>query len=164
MYVTAFNTSSTPVTVDAEGRQIGGKDWGTAETTDDLARELIDSKVLVVHENIPDDGHPDAVAARDRTRQIAARVEQFAAIDKPDLAALAGEVGVEGAEDAHKPHLAHALASRLDVPVPATSTDEEPTTEIQGETIAEPREEQPREDEPAEPAKPTSRSRRAGRE
>lgn len=163
MYVTAFNTSSGPVTVDAEGRQISAQDWGTANTTVQPGKDALDAGTLVVVE-VPDDGHPDAVAARDRTAAIAERFSAFDALEKEHLAEVAADAGIAGAEDAHKRHLTHALAARLDVEVPEPPPAEPATAEQPPDEAQQPSGEPVSPETPGDaPAKQTSR-RRAGRE
>jgi hypothetical protein len=168
MYVTAFNTSSGPVTVDAEGRQIGSKDWGTIDTTADQAKAGVESGRLVIVD-VAEDAHPHAAAAQQRTAQVAERFTHFESLDKEQLVAVAKDAGVPDADDAHKRDLAHALASRLhvalpDPPEPEPSTGESPPAEPDGQVPDEPQPEPTPETAPAEskPAKQTSR--RAGRE
>lgn len=61
----AYNTTETPALVDAAGYQIGGRDWGVVDSTDDLARDGYAAGILV-------DADEDALAASDNPLALAA--------------------------------------------------------------------------------------------
>lgn len=152
MYVTAFNSTSDPITVDGEGRVVHGGDYGTVDTTYDDVRALLDSGALVkieVPEGSGDEVNPQAAEAAARTSEVAGRAEELGGIDKDVLQQAALDAGVPGAEELGVAELRAALAARTDVPIPQPEAepDEEPT------------------DTPAETAAPTetkTTGRRAG--
>lgn len=122
MYVTVYNTTNAPITVDAEGRQVGPHDWGTADTTYEGASDAIDANELV-KVDVPDSGdvEPAAAAAAERTATVSDRAGSLGKIDKDVLAEVAAEAGIADAEELTKPELVAALANRPDVAVPASS-------------------------------------------
>jgi hypothetical protein len=129
MFVTVYNTTSAPITVDPEGRQIGGNDWGTVNTTQELVKPYLapNGDGSLVQVEVPtSNAHPDAVAAAERTEAVSARSESLQAVGKDVLAAAAKDAGVPDAEDLSKPDLVHALANRPDVEIPEPAADEEP--------------------------------------
>jgi hypothetical protein len=121
MYVTAFNSTSDPITVDGEGRVVHGGDYGTVDTTFDEVRALLDSGALVQVE-VPEgdsDVNPQAAEAAARTGEIAGRAEELGGVDKDVLQQAALDAGVPDAEELDVAALRAALAVRTDVPIPA---------------------------------------------
>lgn len=107
MYATVFNTTDSPLVVDAEGRIIGGGDWGTVDTTADEAKVALDDDRLVIVEERKD--HPAAEVFA-RTAVVRKSADALAKLDKDRLTALAEDNGVD--PDQHKPELVRALAAR----------------------------------------------------
>jgi hypothetical protein len=50
MHKTAFNTTDQPVAIDEEGRRIGGREWGTINTTDPVAKQALEDGLIVITE------------------------------------------------------------------------------------------------------------------
>lgn len=124
MYVTAFNSTSDPITVDGEGRVVHGGDYGTVETTFDDVRDALAPGGGLVQIELPEDGDvsPRAARAVARTAEISSRADELAGIDKGTLAAAAAEAGVPAADELDVDALRAALAVRTDVPIPAAKT------------------------------------------
>lgn len=122
MIETAYNTESSAVTVDFEGRQIHSHDWGTVDTTCDEVKPLIESGALVLITDVHDDAPPALLVTVVRTAAIAGRVETARALDKSDLAELLKGVVADGVS---KVQLEWALAQRfdMDIPAPAAPVD-----------------------------------------
>jgi len=128
MYVTAYNTTPGPITVDGEGRVVHGGDYGTVDTTFEQVREALDAGRLVQTE-LPEGSEASeaAKAAVARTETITGRADELANVhDKDVLAAAAAEAGVVGAGDLSISDLRAALAVRTDVPVPAAPPEKAP--------------------------------------
>lgn len=96
MHKTAFNTTDQPVTVDAEGRMIGGQEWGSINTTADEAKALLEQGIIVIVDKPGDDAdvNPEAAAAFDATDRLA----ELAALPADEVKDQAVEAGV--ADDA----------------------------------------------------------------
>lgn len=130
MYRTAFNSGSTPLTVSVDGRSIGGSDWGTVETTDAVARELLASGALVLVDQGEGEQTPAAAAAFARTEAWTARREQAGALDKDVLIETLRENAPDvlaalprGADDTpSKDDLAAAVAERQQIEISRTTT------------------------------------------
>jgi hypothetical protein len=122
MYVTAFNATSDPITVDGEGRVVHGGDYGTVETTFDGVRDYLAPGGGLVQVDVPEDSsdvNPRAQRAAARTAAISSRADELAGLDKDVLAAAAAEAGVPAADELDVAALRSALAVRTDVPIPA---------------------------------------------
>lgn len=64
MHKTAFNTTDQPVAIDEAGRRIGGREWGTINTTDPVAKAALEDGTLVITDRPEgDDINPDAAEA-----------------------------------------------------------------------------------------------------
>jgi hypothetical protein len=104
MFVTVGNTTSGPVTVDADGRHVYAHDWGTADEDAPEAKAALKVGHLVLVD-VPDDGQPDAVAARDRTDAVNAATPvapALAEVAETPAPAEAEVAPVETAQDAAK--------------------------------------------------------------
>jgi hypothetical protein len=127
MYVTVYNTSSSAVTVDSEGREVAARDWGTVLTTADEAKVALESDVLVPVSENARQANPTAAAAIARTASIAERAAALADLDKGMLADLAVTGGWDPGTDPLKPDLVHGIAMREHIVVPpAPESAEEP--------------------------------------
>lgn len=113
MYRTAWNPADVPVVVDAEGRTIGGGEYGTVDTTDSAAKALLDAESLLLVSDPPSDADINpalrAALAATEARQVAAVA--LRGQDKADLVTLAEEHAPDLA-DADKPDLVDGLAAR----------------------------------------------------
>lgn len=120
VYRTGYNPTDTPVVVDDEGRTIGGREWGTYQTTEDAAQAaLSDGRLLEVE--VPDEAgvNPLATAAHERTQVVQDRVEQVKPMDKPTLrdAAIESDL-IDPSEHPHVSDLREVVAEHVEVPVP----------------------------------------------
>lgn len=123
-YVTAYNTTDSPLVVDADGAQIGGGEWGTVDTRDPEVRALIDAGTLTVVEEREPDGETEmnasARAAFKRTADVAAREEALHGKAKAELREIAVDADLIGPEDNPPIHdLRDQLAENPDVEIPA---------------------------------------------
>lgn len=118
VYSTVFNTTDQPIVVDAEGRAVGGREWGTVETLAEQAAAALSARHLVVIEKIAKNADPRALAAAARTAEVSDRAGRLQGMEKDELTALALDAGVPGAEQASKPDLVALLAARTNVAVP----------------------------------------------
>lgn len=122
---TAYNPSDDPLVVDTEGRVIGGREWGTYDTTDEVAKSLLASGALVPVER-PEgnvDLNPDAVAAFDRTAEIEARADEVRSLDKDTLLEAAQDAGlVQEGEKIGVRDLREAVAENVAVQMPTKSS------------------------------------------
>lgn len=127
MYVTAYNTSNEPLVVDVEGRGIGAHEWGTVDTTDEVAKPLLASGALVKSEAPKgDDVSPAFLAAEERTQAVAKTAKTLAAAEPARLEALA-QAYAPGLAGQTKPALVAALAARgvaANAPLPDNDTPE----------------------------------------
>lgn len=121
MYVTVYNTTDAPVTVDFMGRVVGGGEWGVANTVDDEVKAALASGDLVQVGATADDAsdvNPAARSAYDATTRASERATQAGALDSEALAKLLGDDG----DGLTKTQLVHAVAVRQDVDIPAAKT------------------------------------------
>lgn len=120
---TAYNPSDDPLVVDTEGRVIGGREWGTYDTTDEVAKGLVaDGRLLPVDKPEHDDLNENAVAAFERTENIENRVEQVSSLDKDTLHETAVDAGLVGEdENVGVADLREAVAENVAVEVPKKS-------------------------------------------
>lgn len=120
---TAYNPSDDPLVVDTEGRVIGGREWGTYDTTDEVAKALVaEGRLVPVEKPGHTDLNPDAAAAFERTEVIENRVEQVRSLDKDTLQEAAVEAGlVEEGENVGVRDLREAVAENVAVEVPKKS-------------------------------------------
>jgi hypothetical protein len=63
MHVVGYNTTDRPVLLDAEGRSLGGGEFGAVDTTSDEVKAAVDRGDLQLLRNLKDDGELEAVAA-----------------------------------------------------------------------------------------------------
>lgn len=117
-FVTVYNTTDRPVLLDAEGREVGGREWGTAETTQDGAKVALASGSLILAD-VPEVGdvNPLAAAAAARTARLSDRRDTLGGLDPDMLTELGVTAGLS--PDLNKTELVRALAFREDVAVPA---------------------------------------------
>jgi hypothetical protein len=122
--VTVFNTTDRPVVLDAEGREVGGGEWGTADSTAEAAKAGLEPGGGLVRAEIPDTGdvNPQARAAAERTARLAERHTALTALDPKVLDRLAAKAGLP---EGNKTDLVRSLAFREDVAVPGTATAKE---------------------------------------
>lgn len=104
MYVTVFNPSDSPVLLDEEGRSVGGGEWATAETTDDVTKAaLADGRLVKVDapESDPDRRYfnAQALGTFEQTARYGERSDTLSEKDKPQLVKIARSQGVIGDED-----------------------------------------------------------------
>lgn len=116
--VTVFNTTDQPVLVDADGREVGGREWGTADTTAAATKAAFDNGSLI-RADIPAEGevNPLAAEAAARTDRLTARRDFLQGADQATLDRLALAAGLPS--DLNKTELVQSLAFREDVAVPA---------------------------------------------
>lgn len=121
MHKTAYNPTDGPMVVDEEGRVIGGRDWGTVNTTDPVAKVLLDDdSILLVDRS--DDMNPDATAAFDRTDEVAKRHETVKGLDKDSLLEVAADAGIiEEGDKVGVADLREAVAGDTSVQLPSKS-------------------------------------------
>lgn len=126
--VTVFNTTDRPVMLDDEGREVGGHDWGTADTTQQPAKDALGSG-SIVKADIPSGGdvNPLAREAADRTARLTDRLAAFGGLGSDELDALGATAGLSG--DLTKTELVRALAFREDVGVPSKAASAAATKE-----------------------------------
>lgn len=121
MFKTAFNTTDTPVPAGRFGQLIGGNEWGTVETTDDVARAGLENGGLMLIDTPKASASVDdqASAAFDRTKTLRERGGKLDALDRDTLYELAVDAGMydDGDEQPYKADLVERLAaSDVDVP------------------------------------------------
>lgn len=124
-YKTVYNASDAALTVDEEGRVIGGREWGTVNTTDSVSKGHLDNGTLVVVEKPESDEgqNPDAVSAFARTAEIEDRADKVADLDKDSLRETAEKAGLlpEGSKVGVRA-LREQVAENTNVNVPSKST------------------------------------------
>lgn len=90
MYVTVFNPGQTPVVLDDRGRTLGGGEWGTSRTTDQLTSQgLISGALVEAQGGDGNDLSSGAAAAFELTAKYTERAAQIADLDKQALLKLA---------------------------------------------------------------------------
>ena len=95
MYRTGYNPTVSPVVVDDEGRTIGGREWGTYESTEDAAQQAIDRRDLIPIKDLdptaetPPGVNPRALQAFEHTKVVRERKEKAAKVDKDALRQVA---------------------------------------------------------------------------
>jgi len=96
VYRSVYNTSDQPVTVDAQGHTIGGREWGTVQTTEDRADRLIGNRTLVFVADPPAGVRIDSrlTDVIERTKNFHERDSKVNAADKEVLVDLAIECGL----------------------------------------------------------------------
>lgn len=122
MYVTAYNPTDGPVVVTDQGHTIGGRSWGTLDTTSDAGRRALElGDVLEVEAESSDNA--DVSAALERTKAVSERAELAGNADKGKLLEAARNAGLVGDdEEPHKPELVAMLATRTDLELELGST------------------------------------------
>lgn len=116
MYKTAFNTTNSPIVVDTQGRQVGGGEWGPADSAFDGTQAAITNGTLTWTATEPDaDSNPAYVEAHNRTQEMEARRKELQAASVKALREAAGD------EDASKTELITQLAG-TDTPVAEDTT------------------------------------------
>lgn len=137
VYRTIFNTSDHPVVVDELGHVVGGHEWGTVETTDEVAKPLLDSGTLIEAEagDPSNDLDPRAVAAQERTEQTDQRATQASNASKEALENLARKNGlITGDESPSKGYLIAVLASsQVDLASLKSATNRAPSSKSSSE-------------------------------
>lgn len=122
MIRTGYNRTSAPIVVDAEGRTIGGREWGTYDSTEDAAQAAIKARDLIpLNIDIATASNPSATAqaAFARTEQVKQRAEQVKALDKDVLHETAVESGlIAPADEPSVSDLRATVAEAIHVPVP----------------------------------------------
>lgn len=136
---TAFNSTDSPIEIDAEGRTIGGGEWGTVDTTSDLVKTAAETGGLEIYRDL-DEGpgqNPDAIEAIRTTRSTQERLEQAQALDRDALDEAATKARLNP-ENMTKAELAYALAMRPEIslegsePKAAEAETEEPAKAPRG--------------------------------
>lgn len=96
----AFNTTDTPVLVDAQGYTIGGRSWGVVDSTDEQAQaEYAAGRLIDADEDaLAGSGNADALAAVDALQVRRDRLEAARALDKDELVAALPPEHVESME------------------------------------------------------------------
>ena len=91
MYQTVFNPTSTSVPVAANGRSIGGGEWGTIDSREQLARLALERGSLIVGDDsvVAAGGEAETAAAETR------RLQGLAGRSKAELAEVAERAGVD---------------------------------------------------------------------
>lgn len=120
-YVLVYNPSDGPVVIDVDGRVLGSREWGPADSTDDTAKALLASDQLVKVDKPAKDANPDAVAAAQETVRLNERGNALHATGNKDaLTAAAREAGLIG--DADTPPIGDLVRvlARTDIPVPTS--------------------------------------------
>lgn len=127
MYRTAYNPTASPVVVDDEGRIIGGREWGTYDTTEQAAKDALGRRDLIATDD-PEgepaaDSNPTAMAAIQRTANIRERGEEVKGLDREVLEQVATEHRlVANASDARIGDLREVVTEHPEVPVPDAPT------------------------------------------
>lgn len=119
MYELAYNSTNGPVTVDADGRVIGGGEFGAADPSDPVTVVAVAGGLTMVTDK-PEDG-PAADAAR-RIERLNARLGEYLAQDQPALLRQANALGLQ-TTDRSKETLARSLAHHAVVEVAAEPVD-----------------------------------------
>jgi hypothetical protein len=116
VYATAYNTTDRPIVVDAEGRSIGGGEFGTVDTTADEAKMAAEAGDLFIYPELTEGPgqNPAATDAIRNTETVRARAIRLGELEKEDLQELGGQAGMADANDARKRDLVTGLAFRTD--------------------------------------------------
>jgi hypothetical protein len=86
MYQTAFNPGTGPVMCSTSGRSLGGNEFGTISTTDDVAKAALEDESLLIVETEPDENsNPAFVAAYEQTEDWQEKYDGHASYDKDYL-------------------------------------------------------------------------------
>ena len=125
-FVVGFNTTDAPIVIDADGRSLGGYEWGAVRAATQIVRAHVDGGRLVLHPEleagkVPDDADPAVAAAADRAAELRARAEAASALEPEVRIRLATAAGILPEDrDANAdpvPDLEVALAySSVDIP------------------------------------------------
>lgn len=71
MFRPAHNRTDRPVLIDAEGRQLGGREWGAVDDSADEVIAAVDAGELVLYDKpFEADANPDAVAAEKAAAEL----------------------------------------------------------------------------------------------
>lgn len=83
----AYNTTDSAVLADEQGHLIGGRQWGTVDTTDPVSKgELASGRLVEVDEDgVADSGNPDAVAAVEALRARRDATDEARGLSKDEL-------------------------------------------------------------------------------
>jgi hypothetical protein len=100
VYIPVHNPTEQPVVIDAEGRIIGGGEWGTVLTTEPAAKEAIDAGRLVRVAAYDDTTGLDPAAAQ--ALQEAAELEDARKDGPEELAEAADRAGATKTKSAAK--------------------------------------------------------------
>lgn len=168
MFVPAQNVSDSPVLIDADGRTLGGGEWGAVDRHDPHAQQAIGDSRLVIHPDLEPtaDTVDDARIALERAAVLEARRVELANLDADQLATLAVSAGLDIELDvetlqavdvaALRRALVHVDPSRS----AAASADASPVDDTDGDTLVTPaRRPEAAEEEPADaPAIPPAKA------
>lgn len=100
MYRTGYNPTTSPVVVDDEGRTIGGRDWGTYDSTERAANDALDRRDLIAVRDpdpsteMPPGVNPRALRAFERTKVVRERKEKAAKVDKDKIRETVEDAGL----------------------------------------------------------------------
>lgn len=107
-----YNTSDTMVVVDDDGRSVGGREWGVADSTSEPVKRALESGELIrADEDAARANNLPIVAVLDERR---ARTEQARALDVGQLREATGDA------DASKSELVREAAADPGVELPTT--------------------------------------------
>jgi len=147
VYKTAYNPGDSPVVVSETGRSIGGREWGTVQTTDSAASALLDAGYISIVD-YPEDSdtstfNTDVSKVITRTDEWTAKHEKVQGTDKQVLLDDARQRGlIEEDEDRSKGELVTLYTETEDLDVPTKTSV--------------------RRDAPSQPTAPTSTIKKEG--
>lgn len=101
MYRPAFNRTDGPVLIDADGRQLGGHEWGAVDTTSDEVKSAVQLGRLSVFtgDALADDASPEAKSALERAGVLEDRRGAYAAAEADAVRKAAANASLELAAD-----------------------------------------------------------------
>lgn len=123
MYRLGFNPTSGPVVIDAEGRTLGGGEWGPVDSTANAVRAAVDAGALVLQDAPAEDAQtaPAASTAAAAVVEAEDRRARLGDLDREVLGELARNTGVidAGEDTPTKAELVAMLTPRTNVAIPA---------------------------------------------
>lgn len=90
MFTLAYNPTDSQVVIDAQGRILGGREWGAVDTTADETKAALESGSLHIFRDVsPDEGNASAVnKALDQVAEVNRRAQVAEGLDKKALTKL----------------------------------------------------------------------------
>lgn len=123
-YVVAYNATDRPVTIDDEGRVLGGHEWGPVNRAAGPAKAALDAERLVELDKPRGDLPPDVQAAIQAATELDQRATAFGRLTADELRSIADDHELPG-DVTGKAELVDVLTARTTIPAPTAGKAKE---------------------------------------